>query len=159
MPIPLRTCSTSSARHHRTQQLTLRCRQRTDCTPAPSTHSAKETPPRASSECVPSVSAEHEKALHRTPHDPTCCGNQAGLWRPGWGLFLASSNDRGQVRSRNSSTARRLGRPGGFEEEPRTPLRLIDPDLEQARGCYVAVLIAEAMRLAQMSRQLQVVLA
>ena len=36
----------------------------------------------------------------------------------------------------------RVGPPHRFEEEPRAPLRLVDPDLEQARGREIAVLHA-----------------
>jgi hypothetical protein len=47
----------------------------------------------------------------------------------------------------------------GLEQEPRAPLRLIDPVLDQARARHVAVLVAQVMGLAQPRGQLFVILA
>src|SRR5229473_7941112 len=49
--------------------------------------------------------------------------------------------------------------PRGLEQEPCTPLGLIDPDFQQARGSNIVVLVAQAMRLAQACRQLLIVIA
>src|ERR1700754_893457 len=38
---------------------------------------------------------------------------------------------------------------GALEQEPGPPLTLVDPVLDQARGCDIAMLVAELMRLAQ----------
>ena len=47
----------------------------------------------------------------------------------------------------------------GLEQEPGAPLGFVDPDLDQARGGDVAVLVADVVRLAQARRERLVVLA
>src|SRR4029079_4017007 len=49
--------------------------------------------------------------------------------------------------------------PSGFEEKPSAPLGLVDPDFEQARGCDIAMLIANIVRFAHPLGKLEVVLA
>ena len=49
--------------------------------------------------------------------------------------------------------------PGGLEQEPGAPLGLVDPDLEQAGGGHIAVLVAQPVRLAHAHGQLLVVVA
>ena len=48
--------------------------------------------------------------------------------------------------------------PARFEQEPRPPLGLVDPVLEQARARDVVVLVAESVRLAHVRGELLVVL-
>src|ERR1700730_7969406 len=50
-------------------------------------------------------------------------------------------------------------RPSGLEQEPCAPLGLIDPVFQQACGGNVAVLVAKAMRLAQVRDELLIVVA
>src|SRR5262249_17356771 len=47
----------------------------------------------------------------------------------------------------------------GLEQEPGAPLRLVDPDFQQARGSDVLLLVAKPVRLAQGGDQLLVVVA
>jgi hypothetical protein len=47
----------------------------------------------------------------------------------------------------------------GFEQEPRAPLSLVDPILEQAGAGYVFVLVAKGVRLAQIRHQLLIIVA
>src|ERR1700756_4430665 len=46
---------------------------------------------------------------------------------------------------------------GDFREEPRPPLRLIDPDLDEAGGRYIVVFLANFMSRAEISRQRPVI--
>src|SRR5919198_412790 len=48
---------------------------------------------------------------------------------------------------------------GRLEQEPGTPLGLVDPVLDQAGAGHVVVLVADRVRLAQVRRQLLVVVA
>src|ERR1700682_2327627 len=50
-------------------------------------------------------------------------------------------------------------RAAGLEEEPRAPLGLVDPGLEQACAGYVSLLVAKDVRLPQVGRQPLVVVA
>ena len=52
-----------------------------------------------------------------------------------------------------------LSPPRGLEQEPGAPLGLIDPDFQQACGGNIVVLLAKAMRFAQVCHQLFVVIA
>ena len=52
-----------------------------------------------------------------------------------------------------------LGVAARLEQEPSAAFRLVDPALNQARAGDIAMLVAEAMRLAQICCQLFVVLA
>jgi len=45
----------------------------------------------------------------------------------------------------------------GLEQKQSTPLGLVDPDLEQTGGRHISPLVAEAVRLAHLSRELFVV--
>src|SRR5262245_50383427 len=45
----------------------------------------------------------------------------------------------------------------GLEQEPGAPLSLVDPDFQEARGCHIAMLIAQPVRLAQARDELLVV--
>src|SRR5215471_12055599 len=58
-------------------------------------------------------------------------------------------------------SSRKLGLspPCGFEQEPCTPLGLIDPDLQQACGGNIPVLLAKVVCLADVCYELFVVLA
>src|SRR5271169_2765137 len=46
----------------------------------------------------------------------------------------------------SASGAACLAVPGAFVEKPRSPLGLVDPNLEQARGRDVAMLVAQQVR-------------
>src|SRR5919197_5130557 len=50
-----------------------------------------------------------------------------------------------------------LANAGRFEQEPSAPLGLVDPVLDQAGAGHVLVLVADRVRLAQVRRQLLVV--
>jgi hypothetical protein len=52
-----------------------------------------------------------------------------------------------------------FARPAGLKQEPRAPLRLVYPVLDQACACHIPVLIAQTMGLAQVGRQLLLVVA
>src|SRR6202007_2557272 len=52
-----------------------------------------------------------------------------------------------------------IAAPPGLVEKPGTPLGLVDPDLDQARGRDVAALVAHVVRLAQPGGQRLVVFA
>src|SRR5437764_574870 len=51
-----------------------------------------------------------------------------------------------------------LGRASRLEQEPGPPLRLVDPRLQQACGRYVAMIVAEVMRLPQVGSKLLIVI-
>src|SRR5262245_11537279 len=53
------------------------------------------------------------------------------------------------ARQGGEGLARSFGAAGRFEQEPDAPFGLVDPDLNQARGRDIAVLVADVMRLAQ----------
>jgi hypothetical protein len=65
------------------------------------------------------------------------------------------------LRVREHPTVRNLGRsrPSRLEQEPGAPLRLVDPVFQQACGRDIAALVAKAMRFAQVSHQLPVIVA
>src|SRR5438105_15034221 len=56
-------------------------------------------------------------------------------------------------------SARRIAAAARLEQKPDPPLRLVDPDFEQARRRDVAVLLADAVRLAHVRGEAHVVLA
>src|SRR5438128_8914016 len=53
----------------------------------------------------------------------------------------------------------RVAAPRSLEEEPDALLGLVDPHLEQARGCDIAVLVAHAVRGTQLGCEAHVVVA
>src|SRR5882672_7529940 len=71
----------------------------------------------------------------------------------------ASSETEAAWAARPSLSTRFVALAARLEEKPSAPLRLVDPDLEQARGRNVAVLVASAVRFPHACRQLKVVLA
>src|SRR5262249_60501012 len=59
--------------------------------------------------------------------------------------------------SLSRAAARLIGRPRGFEQEPGASLGLVDPHFQQACAGDVVVLVAQAVGLAHVRRQLLVV--
>src|SRR5215467_4614903 len=82
--------------------------------------------------------------------------------------WLARNARRVNARSRRASgvsstcpkrLALRCLTPASLEQEPRAPLCLVDPDLQQARRCDVVMFVAQPMRFAHSARELLVLIA
>src|SRR5258707_5789434 len=71
----------------------------------------------------------------------------------------ASHHDPSYLAEVRGAPALPISLPRGLEQEPCAPLSLINPDFQQACGGNIVVLLAKAMRLTQVCRQLFVVIA
>jgi hypothetical protein len=69
---------------------------------------------------------------------------------------MAHERDTDVPRGRSTSVLA-FSLPCGLEQEPSAPLGLVDPDFQQACGGNIVVLLAKAMRLAHVCRELLVV--